>query len=70
MRLRLGSSMPVRSGLLLLLALLLAAGAGAGIIYWAWQGSLVGVVLSALVPGSCAAALATSETWRTQAGSR
>ena len=64
MRLRTGSLRFVRSGLFLLLALLLATGACAGIIFWAWRGSLIGVALSALVPGSWAIALATSEAWR------
>ena len=44
-----------------LLALLLAcwvAGAYAGIVYWSLQGSLLGVIASALVPG-----IAATFTW-------
>ena len=57
MKVRLGSASAVRSGFLLLLFLVLAAGACAGIIYWAWQGSLIGVALSALVLGCCASSV-------------
>ena len=45
-----------RSGLFLLL-LLLTGGACVGIVYWALQGSLIGVVGSALMPGSVAVSI-------------
>ncbi len=61
-----GTARFARAGLVLLLSMLLAAGAGAGIIYWAWQGSLIGVVLSALLPGSLATVLASGEPRRTR----
>ena len=48
------SASVVRSAGLVLLSLILASGAYAGIIYWAWQGSLIGVAVSALLPGGCA----------------
>jgi hypothetical protein len=32
----------------------LTIAAGTGIVYFAWQGSLIGVVLSAVIPGLCA----------------
>ena len=51
MRDRLGSRSLLQSGSLLLLSAILVTGACAGIVYWAWQGSLIGVVVSALVPG-------------------
>ena len=60
---RLGSASAVRTGLLLLLFLVLVVEACAGIIYWAWQGSLIGVALSALIPGSCAASLLFTGAW-------
>ncbi len=41
----------VRAALLLLVVVVLVAGACAGIVYCALQGSIAGVVLSALVPG-------------------
>jgi hypothetical protein len=68
MGLRSDSAGFVRSGAFLLLSLLLAIGACAGIIYWAWHGSLLGVVLSAVLPGSGASALVTGQTWRTRPG--
>jgi hypothetical protein len=40
----------IRSKLLVVLALVLIAGAAFGIIFWALQGSLIGVALSALLP--------------------
>lgn len=48
-----GLAWPLRAGLLLLL-FALGVAACAGIVYWAWQGSLIGVVLSALIPGTLA----------------
>ncbi len=53
----LGPTGALRPWLLVLASLALAAGACAGIVYWSWQGSLIGVALSALVPGTCALAL-------------
>ena len=45
--------------LFVLIALaLLACG---GIVYWAWLGSLLGVALSALVPGCCAVQVMSRE---------
>ena len=61
---RLGSASAARTGFLLLLFLVLAAGACAGIIFWAWRGSLIGVALSALVPGSCATSLLFATSWQ------
>ena len=45
----------VRLGLIILLLICWAVGAYAGIVYWAVQGSIWGVVLSAIVPGFGAA---------------
>jgi hypothetical protein len=53
MKVSFGLASPVRARVLLIL-ILLAVGAPVGIVYWAWQGSLIGVALSALVPGLCA----------------
>lgn len=44
----------VRVGILLLVAILLVAGTGLGIVYGALAGSLLGVLLSATIPGSAA----------------
>ncbi len=52
-----------RAALLLLALFTLATGACAGIVYWAWQGSLAGVVVSALIPGTCAIAVLTHVPW-------
>lgn len=41
----------VRTGALLLLGGVLLIGACFGIVFWSWQGSVLGVVLSALLPG-------------------
>ncbi len=41
----------VRSGAYSLLGLALLAVACSGIVFWAWQASVLGVLLSALVPG-------------------
>jgi len=48
----------VRGGLLLLLLLCWMGGAYGGIVYWSLQGSLLGVLASAVVPG-----LAATFTW-------
>lgn len=53
-----------RAALLLLALLASAVGAFAGIVFWAWQGSLIGVVVSALVPGTCAIAVLTRQSAR------
>ncbi len=68
MTIRLGSAGAVRSGVLLLLFILLSAEACAGIIYYAWQGSLIGVTLAALVPSSCAASLLFAGAWPIRLG--
>lgn len=52
-----------RAALLLIALLALVAGACAGIVFWAWQGSLTGVVVSALVPGTCALSVLTRLPW-------
>ncbi len=52
-----------RAALRLCALVTLAAGACAGIVYWAWQGSLTGVLVSALVPGTCAIAVLTRSPW-------
>ena len=49
MKIHVGNKDPVRAGVLLIL-LTLAVCTCAGIVYWAWHGSLIGVTLSALVP--------------------
>ena len=55
--------------LLLVLELALIAGAGVGIIYWALHGSLLGVALSALLPGPGAVwLLASSRTTNPSVG--
>lgn len=41
----------VRTGLLLLALVILTISVGLGIVYFALQGSVLGVVLSALIPG-------------------
>jgi hypothetical protein len=41
----------LRARLLLAVEIFLVALAGFGIIYWAFHGSLIGVALSALLPG-------------------
>ena len=48
----------IRLGLLALLLACWVAGAYAGIVFWSFQGSLLGVIASALVPG-----LAATFTW-------
>jgi hypothetical protein len=48
----------IRLGLLALLLACWVAGAYAGIVFWSFQGSLLGVIASALVPG-----LAATLTW-------
>jgi hypothetical protein len=48
----------VRAVLLALLLLCWVAGAYAGIVYWSLQGSLLGVLASAIVPG-----IAATCTW-------
>jgi hypothetical protein len=48
----------VRLGLLAFLLVCWIAGAYAGIVYWSLQGSLLGVIASALVPG-----IAAASTW-------
>jgi hypothetical protein len=45
-------SRSVRTGALLVLGGALLAAACFGIVFWSWQGSVLGVVLSALLPGS------------------
>lgn len=52
-----------RTALLLLALFTSAIGACVGIVYWAWQGSLAGVVASALIPGTCAIAVLTRMPW-------
>src|SRR5690349_19638032 len=47
-----------RVALLALLVVCWIAGAYAGIVYWSFQGSLLGVIASAIVPG-----LAATATW-------
>ncbi|HVG48742.1 MAG TPA: hypothetical protein VM899_11475 [Rubellimicrobium sp.] len=42
---------PRRIGLLVVVVLILIVGASLGIIYAAYHGSLLGVILAALVPG-------------------
>jgi hypothetical protein len=53
-------SRSLRAGMLLLLPFMLATLACAGILFCAWQGSIIGVALSALVPGSCAVLMLTA----------
>ena len=48
----------IRVGFLALLLACWVAGAYAGIVYWSLQGSLLGVIASALVPG-----IAATFTW-------
>jgi hypothetical protein len=48
----------VRVVLLALLLLCWVAGAYAGIVYWSLQGSLLGVLASAVIPG-----IAATSTW-------
>lgn len=44
----------LRAGLLLFVSLALVMLTLAGILFWAWHGSILGVALSALLPGLCA----------------
>ena len=44
----------VRTGVLVVLGSLLLAAACGGIVFWAWHGSVMGVLLSAMLPGFAA----------------
>ena len=44
----------IRTGVLVVLGSLLLIAACCGIVFWAWQGSVVGVLLSAMLPGFAA----------------
>ncbi len=54
---RAGLAQAGASGLIVLFLIFLAMGSYSGIVYWALQGSLGGVLLSAVVPGFGAASL-------------